>query len=259
MEHSPGAAIRKPGSQQPEDRGASVGRGGADDIRRHIDRERLPRYESDTNCDRTEGLFVLPREGWQQTLVRAFTCDSYRADPNYVRVLAYTNRRVKSLNRAVRRAIYGDNLEQFVCGERLIANNPCLEDGAIILQTSEECEVVEISPGKIEGLPVWQLTVYTDEGKFQDLNVLQEVSIPEYERRSRDYATNKQWEIFWEFRQRFHEVNYAYSLTVHKSQGSTFKDVFIDLPDLMRNPKTVERNQLCYVAFTRAAKRVFIY
>lgn len=231
----------------------------ADDIRRHIDRERLPRYESDTNCDRTEGLFVLPREGWQQTLVRAFTCDSYRADPNYVRVLAYTNRRVKSLNRAVRRAIYGDNLEQFVCGERLIANNPCLEDGAIILQTSEECEVVEISPGKIEGLPVWQLTVYTDEGKFQDLNVLQEVSIPEYERRSRDYATNKQWEIFWEFRQRFHEVNYAYSLTVHKSQGSTFKDVFIDLPDLMRNPKTVERNQLCYVAFTRAAKRVFIY
>ncbi|NEP19333.1 MAG: ATP-binding domain-containing protein, partial [Leptolyngbya sp. SIO4C1] len=62
----------------------------------------------------------------------------------------------------------------------------------------------------------------------------------------------------WAFRQRFHDVNYAYSLTVHKSQGSTFQDVFVDLPNLMRNPKTVERNQLVYVAFTRAAKRLFV-
>lgn len=231
----------------------------ADDIRRNIERSQLPSYESEVNCDRTEGFFVLPKYPWRDVLIRAFTCDKYKADPNYVRVLAYTNQRVKTLNRMIRQAIYGDDLEQFVPGERLIANNPCLEEGGIILQTSEECEVLEVKPGKIEGMPVWQLVVYTEEGKFQDLNVLQEVSIPDYERRSRDYATNKQWEIFWEFRQQFHDVNYAYSLTVHKSQGSTFQDIFIDLPDLMRNSKVIERNQLCYVAFTRAAKRVFIY
>ena len=231
----------------------------ADDIRRNIERQLLPRYASDVSEDRTEGFFVLPKAPWRDVLIRAFTCEKYKADPNYVRVLAYTNNRVKVLNRMIRRAIYGDDLEQFVPGERLIANNPCLEEGGIILQTSEECEVLEIKPGKVEGMPVWQLVVYTEEGKFQDLTVLQEVSIPDYERRSRDYATNKQWEIFWEFRQQFHDLNYAYSLTVHKSQGSTFQDVFVDLPDLMRNSKVIERNQLCYVAFTRAAKRVFIY
>ena len=46
---------------------------------------------------------------------------------------------------------------------------------------------------------------------------------------------------------------------VHKSQGSTFQDVFIDVPNLMRNSKVTERNQLCYVAVTRAAKRLFVY
>ncbi|MEM9806002.1 MAG: AAA family ATPase [Cyanobacteria bacterium P01_D01_bin.56] len=231
----------------------------ADDIRRNIERQQIPRYSSDINDKHTEGFFVLPKEAWRQVLIRAFTCEKYKADPNYVRVLAYTNQRVKTLNRVIRRAIYGENLEQFVPGERLIANNPCLEEGGIVLQTSEECEVLEVKPGKIEGLPVWQLVVYTEEGKFQDLSVLQEISIDDFQRRSQDYATSKQWEIFWEFRQQFHDVNYAYSLTVHKSQGSTFQDVFVDLPDLMRNSKVIERNQLFYVAFTRAAKRVFMY
>ena len=196
--------------------------------------------------------------GWQAHSAVRPKLPPLAQDPT---IQVYFNQSQASVYRDPYRSItrYGDNLEQFVPGERLIANNPCLEEGGIILQTSEECEVLEVKPGKIEGMPVWQLVVYTEEGKFQDLNVLQEVSVPDYERRSRDYATNKQWEIFWEFRQQFHDVNYAYSLTVHKSQGSTFQDVFIDLPDLTRNSKVVERNQLCYVAFTRAAKRVFIY
>ncbi|MEM8615256.1 MAG: AAA family ATPase, partial [Cyanobacteria bacterium P01_H01_bin.105] len=67
----------------------------ADDIRRNIERSQLPRYENDTNCDRTEGVFVLPKYPWRDVLIRAFTCDKYKADPNYVRVLAYTNQRVK--------------------------------------------------------------------------------------------------------------------------------------------------------------------
>ena len=63
---------------------------------------------------------------------------------------------------------------------------------------------------------------------------------------------------FWDYKQLFHDVSYAYSLTVHKSQGSTFQDVFVDVPNLMLNRKVIERNQLYYVAFTRAAKRLFL-
>ncbi|MEM9164321.1 MAG: AAA family ATPase, partial [Cyanobacteria bacterium P01_F01_bin.4] len=69
----------------------------ADDIRRNIERERLPRYVSDVNEGKTEGFFTMPRGRWQQLLVRAFTSPKYKADSNHVRVLAYTNRRVKQL------------------------------------------------------------------------------------------------------------------------------------------------------------------
>jgi ATP-dependent exoDNAse (exonuclease V) alpha subunit len=231
----------------------------ADDIRRNIERDTLPRYTSDTNAALTEGFFVTNRTQWQALLIRAFKSDKYRADSNYVRALAYTNERVRQLNALIRKAIYGQDLEDYVPGERLIANNPCLEEGAVILQTSEECEVLSARTGKVEGFPVWFLKVYTEEGNFHNLIVLQAQSQKEFNAKLQDYATSKQWEAFWEFKERFHEVNYAYSLTVHKSQGSTFQDVFVDLPNLKRNPKTVERNQLCYVALTRAAKRVFIY
>ena len=64
---------------------------------------------------------------------------------------------------------------------------------------------------------------------------------------------------FWDLQQQLHAVDYAYSLTIHKSQGSTFKDVFVDVPSMGVNRNVVERNQLCYVAFTRAAKRLFLY
>jgi ATP-dependent exoDNAse (exonuclease V) alpha subunit len=231
----------------------------ADDIRRNIEREQLPNYSSDTNQALTEGFFVLNRTKWQALLIKAFKSEKYRADSNHVRALAYTNERVRQLNTLIRKAIYGQDLAEYVPGERLIANNPCLEEGGVILQTSEECEVLGASTGKVEGFPVWFLKVYTEEGNFHNLIVLQAQSQKEFQARLKDYANTKQWEAFWEFKERFHEVNYAYSLTVHKSQGSTFQDVFVDLPNLKRNPKTIERNQLCYVALTRAAKRVFIY
>ena len=74
-----------------------------------------------------------------------------------------------------------------------------------------------------------------------------------------DLARNKNWMAFWDLKQYFHEVDYAYSLTIHKSQGSTFQDVFVDVPSMFANRNVIERNQLCYVALTRAAKRLFVY
>ena len=67
------------------------------------------------------------------------------------------------------------------------------------------------------------------------------------------------------------DISYAYGLTIHKSQGSTYKNVFIDIKDLLYytngnqvrnsgfNPYAVEfRNKLLYVAFSRASNIVFI-
>lgn len=70
---------------------------------------------------------------------------------------------------------------------------------------------------------------------------------------------------FWEFyykqlRDVFADVTYGYAMTVHKSQGSTYQCVFIDMKDIIqRNPKPQESYQCLYTAITRASQEVHLY
>ena len=231
----------------------------AEDLRQNLTRDRFPRFQTDTNADKTEGCFVISRSVWETLLLRAFSSDAYCANPDQVRALAYTNRRVAQLNQMIRRAIYGATALRFVPGERLIAITPCLEDDTIILPTSAECQVLEARRGRQGEWPVWFLSVETEEGTYKTLHVLHESGASEMKLKLDLLAREKRWMEFWDLKQIFHGVDYAYSLTIHKSQGSTFQDVFVDIPSMAVNSNVIERNQLCYVAFTRAAKRLFLY
>jgi len=231
----------------------------AEDIRRNLERDRFPQFQSDTNADKTEGCFVLPCAAWEALLIRAFTSQAYQQNPDQVRALAYTNRRVAQLNRLIRNAIYSPNALRFVPGERLIAINPCLEEESILLPTSAECEVLQVARGRQGEWPIWILDVETEEGEYKTLRVLHESGQEEFKAKLNFLAKEKRWMEFWDMQQCFHDVDYAYSLTIHKSQGSTFQDVFVDVPSMLVNRNVVERNQLCYVAFTRGAKRLFLY
>jgi superfamily I DNA/RNA helicase len=52
---------------------------------------------------------------------------------------------------------------------------------------------------------------------------------------------------------RFAQLNYGYSITVHKSQGSTFMNVFIDIQDIFSNPNQSEKLKCLYTAITRSS------
>ena len=54
----------------------------------------------------------------------------------------------------------------------------------------------------------------------------------------------------------FASVNYGYSTTVHKSQGSTYGKVFIDLDDIFKNFKVEDTKRCIYTALTRASLEV---
>jgi len=231
----------------------------AETIRNDLTRSQLPRFETDANGDRTEGVFVVKAKEWEKLLIRAFQSESYRKDPDYVRAVAYTNARVNQLNQTIRTAIYGANTARFVPGERLVANAPYLYSDSLILQNSGECEVQQVAIGKDGPWHVWYLQVVTDEGKERSLTVLHELSQLEFVQKLDAYAKEKRWREFWDLRSLFADLSYAYCLTIHKSQGSTFQNVFVDVPNALRNRNIRERNQLLYVAVTRAAQRLFIY
>ena len=52
---------------------------------------------------------------------------------------------------------------------------------------------------------------------------------------------------------RFAQLNYGYAITVHKSQGSTFMNVFIDIQDIFENKNQPERLKCLYTAITRSS------
>jgi len=52
---------------------------------------------------------------------------------------------------------------------------------------------------------------------------------------------------------KFAQLNYGYSITVHKSQGSTFSNVFIDILDILNNNNNQETSKCLYTAITRSS------
>lgn len=72
-------------------------------------------------------------------------------------------------------------------------------------------------------------------------------------------ARSKAWRDFLTFDECVHCIDFSHAMTVHKSQGSTFKHVYVDTQDIgqlvNQSPKMYLR--LMYVALSRASGKVF--
>ena len=76
-----------------------------------------------------------------------------------------------------------------------------------------------------------------------------------YNEKVKYLAQVKQWQSYFDLSRMFDDVAYAYSLTVHKSQGSTIDYVFLDVGDMR---SCSDRQKLQYTALTRAKTQVLI-
>jgi exodeoxyribonuclease-5 len=76
-------------------------------------------------------------------------------------------------------------------------------------------------------------------------------------RSSEGRQRSQAWRLFFLVRDSFAKVGPAAVLTVHRSQGSSFNDVFV-APDVHSPEDPDLRRQLLYVAVTRARRRVWL-
>jgi uncharacterized protein YjgD (DUF1641 family) len=69
------------------------------------------------------------------------------------------------------------------------------------------------------------------------------------------------WEYYFNsYIDYFADISYGYCITCHKSQGSTYKNVFVDLGNILNmNRKEKEGMKCLYTAITRAAENLIIY
>jgi hypothetical protein len=73
------------------------------------------------------------------------------------------------------------------------------------------------------------------------------------------YIIRPLWEQYSKiFNEPFANVNYGYCTTVHKSQGSTYYNVYIDLEDILNNSNVDEMKRCMYTSVTRSSNSLVL-
>lgn len=190
-------------------------------------------------------------------------------DLEQTRVLAWTNARVDLVNDSIRKKIYGKGVKTFEIGERVVTGAPIYDNKELILSTDEECIITNVQETSymIEDTGVeYNSYLLTLEPIYAGIStvfcqVIHESSQIEFneelakiaDRASRD---KKVWQEYHNLKDLFSIIKYCYCITVHRSQGSTYKKVLVDTDNILKNRNPTERNKLLYVAFSRASEEL---
>lgn len=185
-------------------------------------------------------------------------------EPPEVRVLAYRNAVVRRYNAAIRAVLHGGSArERFVAGEWLMMIDTYFEFGRPVAFNSEEVRVERVEEAVV-GLigSAWRTHMIVAQlgTRSVTLPVLHHEEFERFESvlsslREEAARGSRAWTDYYELREGFARLDYTYSLTIHKSQGSTFETVYVDHRDAVRSPVR-ERRSLLYVAVTRPSRRL---
>jgi len=230
-------------------------------------------------------------------MVTHFLGKEFNEDANYCKVIAWTNKMVNTCNEIIRRSIYPNaiRLNKIMQDEKLIANKPVFNEAhEIIFNTSDEFTVeeflvkelvyyipekgselleqldLELKGTEVKGhsgnqflfkyydCMVRYRTKSDSEGWLVRIEVLHESSEKAFWYMMKKLKQRKNWEEYTKMIEKFADVKYNYAITAHKSQGSTYRTVFLMEDDIDQNRKTLERNRIKYTACTRPKNKLFI-
>ncbi|ALN97317.1 hypothetical protein BOX09_gp74 [Flavobacterium phage Fpv1] len=196
-----------------------------------------------------------------------------------LKYLAWENKEVDKINTLVREKIY-TNPAKIELGESLIFDEPYqtyFTNQEIKVDKLDIVDMVfnvmmEESPMKVnvvtlktyvingkqvdewnDGKLVWKGIFIIHEDAEKQLNAV--LTLMKYS------CLNKKlkWTSKNAFEDRFAKVKYNHAITVHKSQGSTYKQAILNVGNINRNPSQKEKTRLFYTGITRASDLLILY
>lgn len=194
-----------------------------------------------------------------------------------LKYLAYTNKfkgGVVGVNEAVRLRRYGDNVKKIEKEETIVFNSP---HGTNYTSKEVKVEDVDIITDYIH-IPS-EKTRY-DSQTFQPVDNMQKIKMKWYRVNDsfnvvHEQSQNIYHEVFktlkenntrhgWSgrgyhyFEGLFADITYNHAISVHKSQGSTFKETIINIGNINFCKNQIEKERLLYTAVTRASNLVIL-
>ncbi|MCP9790705.1 AAA family ATPase [Vulcanococcus limneticus] len=240
---------------------------------------------------------AVPQAEWlaaaQAALCRAVELDN----PDHARILCYTNRALERLVPLARRAIHGAMADQLpvLPGEVLITRSAVMapacrsgeeaaEEPDMVLGsnrelvvrdvTPERCDLADFGVGSGDGCSPAVIDTLTAEVEAGETRLVLRLLPPagseprrvldavlaRLRQQAREAGKTEGrglWRRYFLVRDAFASLGPAAVLTVHRSQGSTFSEVFI-AGDVFWPSDEVLRRQLVYVAVSRASQAVWL-
>ena len=195
-------------------------------------------------------------------------------------ILSYTNESVNQYNFGIRKTIRGD-VQQFVVGEEVIFNesyNPKNSDFPIYANN----DIIIIGHAELKYHETYKINYWTLNETITDelgkqtlspdrISVVDKGSLEYYyfslqelakqAKVAQGHEKKTKWAQYFELKNMFADVRYTYSTTLHKSQGSTYKAVYINVKSLEKMINFIGFDivyRLLYVGITRTSDKVYL-
>ena len=247
----------------------------------------------------TKGYAVCNQEDFTRLVYTNFTDERLTNDVDYAKIVAYTNINVSAWNKFVRNAIIKDAAKSVITQHDLFISYITIVNmfKVPILKNSEDyiikevvnyvhpkygfkgflCRFICIHGGN-ETTPIFVLD-HTDNFSVQKyLQVLD--NLIKDAKTANTKVRSVKWKEYFEFKESClllvdikdrlgnsvanRSIDYGFALTSHKSQGSTFDTVFVDVNDIVFDSNgrvwnnVEEINRRLYVACSRCKNKLYL-
>lgn len=231
----------------------------ADTLRKSI-RDKNYEFSVESDFDEKGGVILYDRKKFISDILEKTDFDFFQN----IKIGAWRNATVDKYNNKIRRKLGYLDKEKYAVGERILIASPIQDkEGAIIAHIDDEFIVKGVTKDifEIEGetFSVYNLTVdismgflrvVTDEDQGKLILVLTHIS-KAARRETNKFNRMILWQKFWKVKQSFHSVRYGYAMTIHRLQGSTVNQLYLDAQDVLANRDKREAWRCLYVGSTR--------
>ena len=252
------------------------------ELKQHVSKERDKGFMCLTQKP-TESFGAIP---FGEELLKLYNNKEYEHNKDFVKFIAYTNDSVEAWSTALRVKLLGEEAKKIITvGEFLVGYKGLINKRAntTIIENSEYYVVTNVVEDVSEiGVRGYWVTMETPEGISSTVFIIDHTD-PENEDRFRKVLLEKlrvakqyrggYWAAYYKVKEAHislktiainpnlpakkenklcdKDLYYGYGCTTHKSQGSSYENVAVNLANLYLNYKPNERARLVYVALSR--------
>lgn len=231
---------------------------------------------------------------FSKNFISEFKKGIQNSDILYTKLLAYTNDRVNLYNNVIHKLLFKDNEEYhnkgFLTGYCNIMRNGTKFWNSMDYIILNDPKKVDINIPNFGTLPGYALDLYDSLTKTSSpINMLSKEISPDYFEalaslieslrldacnQQHPYRKKLLWKEYFKTSESFcspvdlyfsnrlifkKSFDHGYAVSIHKSQGSSYNHVFVDMKDINKQKNPEEHRQLQYVALSRARNTAFIY